>query len=141
MYDRIIYASRAVAALGEEGLRDLLNVSRDRNGACDVTGLLVYAEQSFLQVIEGPGAAIEETYGRIVADERHHDIRLLTREGVEDRLFPDWTMGFFAPAALALERELPGYRPESAYPFVAGDLVPNREVALTLLRLWAEDAG
>jgi hypothetical protein len=140
MFDRLIYASRAVGSPDESGLVKLLTVSRDRNAEADVTGMLVYAERSFMQMIEGPEDAITDTYDRIVADDRHEAVRLLLRTRIDQRLFPDWTMGFYQPEAAALEENLPGYRREGVYPFVAGDLVPNGDVATTLMRLWANDA-
>lgn len=141
MYDRLIYASRAVGSPDEADLNDLLTVSRHRNGEADVTGMLIYAERSFIQMIEGPPEAISETYRRILKDPRHEAVRLLLREHVDSRIFPNWTMGFYQPDAAALSRDHPGYRAEGAYPFVAGDLVPNGDVATTLMRLWASDVG
>jgi len=139
MLDRLIYASQAVGSPDEAGLVELLAVSRDRNASADVTGMLVYAERSFMQMIEGPADAITDTYGRIVNDDRHEAVRLLLHDDVDQRLFPAWTMGFYQPDAAALLEHLPGYRAEGAYPFVAGDLVPNGDVATTLMRLWATD--
>lgn len=139
MVGRLIYASRATYSPDDDALLALLEVSRKRNDEADVTGLLVYAERSFLQLLEGPPAAVAEIYGRILIDERHRDIRLLVQDQVGSRLFPDWTMGFYAPNAESLVCDVPGYRPEIDYPFVAGDLVPNAEVADTLLQLWARD--
>jgi len=141
LVDRLIYASRAVGSPDEPGLVDLLVVSRDRNAETDVTGMLVYAERSFMQMIEGPAEAITDTFDRIVKDDRHEAVRLLLHTQVEQRLFPDWTMGFYQPDATALVENLPGYRPEGAHPFVAGELVPNGDVAATLMRMWADDVG
>jgi hypothetical protein len=141
MHERLVYVSSAVSAPDETVLRELLTVSRDRNIAADVTGMLVYAERSFMQMIEGPPEAITDTYGRITEDSRHRDVRLLLRTLVDARMFPSWAMGFYWPDSDALIRDLPGYRAEGAYPFVAGDLVPNGDVATTLMRMWATDVG
>lgn len=141
MYERLVYASSAVSAPDETELRELLAISRDHNVATNVTGLLIYAERSFMQMIEGPHAAIADTYGRITKDSRHRGIRLLLRTDIGARMFPRWAMGFYWPDSDALTRDLPGYRAEGAYPFVAGDLVPNGDVATTLMRIWANDAG
>src|ERR1700712_5519340 len=108
MYDRLIYASRAVSSPEESGLLDVLSVSRERNAAADVTGVLVHAERSFMQMIEGPATEITATYERITRDERHEALRLLLRERVDERLFPDWTMGFYQPDDAVLVKSLPG---------------------------------
>ena len=45
-----------------------------------------------LQLLEGPPAAIEAAYRRIVRDDRHLEIQLLLTSEVENRLFPNWDM-------------------------------------------------
>jgi hypothetical protein len=134
--NHLIYASRAVARFDTDALTALLEQSRARNGSLDVTGLLLFAQGSFLQVLEGPDAAVDEVYASIERDERHAGVRLLCREPIGERRFPDWTMGFETPDEDRLAHELPGYRPATQYPFVAGDLVPNAGVALTLFDLY-----
>lgn len=141
MYERLVYASRAVAVPDETVLRELLTISRDRNAVSNVTGLLIYAERSFIQMIEGPPNAITDTYRRITKDPRHRDIRLLLRAHVDVRMFPGWEMGFYHPDGAALTQDLPGYRAEATYPFVAGDLVPNGDVATALMQIWGNDAS
>ena len=133
--NQLIYASRAVARFDTPALTALLEQSRARNAGLDVTGLLLFAQGSFLQLLEGPAAAVDEVYASIQRDERHDGIRLLCREPAPARLFPDWTMGFETPDEDRLVSELPGYRPATRFPFVAGDLVPNADVALTLFGL------
>ncbi len=34
------------------------------------------------------------TYARIVADERHDDVRLLVEESIHTRRFPEWSMAY-----------------------------------------------
>jgi Sensors of blue-light using FAD len=46
----------------------------------------------YLQLIEGPEGALQATYTRICADDRHLEVNLLVSHAVEDRLFPDWAM-------------------------------------------------
>lgn len=48
----------------------------------------------FLQVLEGPTAAINRTFDRIRQDPRHRGQVLLVRKPVEHREFGDWSMGF-----------------------------------------------
>lgn len=96
----IVYVSEAVTPPSTEDLRKLLDASRQRNIADGVTGLLVYRYDAdaecghFLQLIEGQESAIEDLWGRISNDRRHHSIITL-EEGAEDaRMFADWSMGF-----------------------------------------------
>ena len=56
---------------------------------------------SFLQVLEGPEAAVEACFERIGRDKRHHRIILMIEQEAGARAFPDWRMGFARPGQLA----------------------------------------
>lgn len=73
-------------------LDDILTVSRARNSRDDITGTLICRGDMYLQLIEGPDAAIQTTYQRIEADDRHLEINLVVSRLVTDRLFPKWAM-------------------------------------------------
>lgn len=136
---RIIYCSQAIHDFAPDELVDVLRVSRANNTRVGVTGMLLYCGQSFLQALEGDAAAIETTYERILADERHTNFRMLMHAEITARQFPDWGMGFEHLDEETLTTELPGYRPEVDYPLVNPDLVTNGNVALTLLGLYAKN--
>jgi len=48
----------------------------------------------FAQILEGEAGSIAETYGRIMVDPRHDDLRLLAQDAVERRQFAGWAMAF-----------------------------------------------
>jgi hypothetical protein len=87
----VIYASRPVG-YDEAGLASILGVSRRRNEENDITGALICRDDLYLQLLEGPAAAVDATYARIERDRRHVDVRLLGRRPVATRLFPGWAM-------------------------------------------------
>ena len=65
--------------------------------------MLLYQGGNFIQLLEGESAAIDTAYGRIEKDPRHHScLRMLDGEA-EERLFPDWSMGFRPGASLSAE--------------------------------------
>ena len=107
----LTYMSRPTAHLDEAALEDLLAYARRRNHASGVSGVLLYSGKSFLQTIEGPAEAIEETYKRIRQDPRHFDISELWREEIDERLFGEWTMGYRS----SREDELQGFVPLTAH--------------------------
>lgn len=88
---QIVYASRPFG-FDVSVLDDILTISRRRNSQADITGTLICRNDLYLQLIEGPDAAIQETYLRITADDRHVDLSLLVSRTVSDRLFPKWAM-------------------------------------------------
>ncbi|NND37992.1 MAG: BLUF domain-containing protein, partial [Pseudomonadales bacterium] len=90
----VIYVSRACKPLSGADLLDLLKVSRRRNGRLLLTGLLLYADGRFMQVLEGKEQSVREVYDSILADSRHTDIQTLRLQEKEKRHFPDWTMAF-----------------------------------------------
>lgn len=88
---QIVYSSKPFGFTASV-LDDILTVSRARNSRDDITGTLICRGDMYLQLIEGPDAAIQATYKRITVDDRHLDIQLLVSRGVRDRLFPKWAM-------------------------------------------------
>ena len=88
------YASTAVQAMQRDDLVAILDVARRVNKDNDITGLLLYQDGNFLQVLEGSEAAVRATFARIAEDGRHRDVAVMFSEPVEDRLFSDWSMGF-----------------------------------------------
>lgn len=89
----VAYASAATVPFGGEALGDLLVRSRRDNGRLGLTGMLLYSEDAFFQVLEGPPGTVAALYDRIREDERHTKIIKLIQEPIEQRSFADWTMG------------------------------------------------
>ncbi len=137
---RIIYCSQATEDVSPEELVELLRVSRRNNEAAGLSGMLLYSSQSFLQVLEGETAALEQTYARINADSRHRRLRLLLDAEVAKPLFPEWTMGFDHVDDEELAESLDGFTAALTYPLVNPDLITNAGVAQTLLTLYAKNA-
>jgi len=136
---RVIYCSQATHDVSPDELVQLLEVSRRNNEKVGLSGMLLYSSQSFLQVLEGDAAALQVTYARILADDRHVNLRLLMNADVAAPLFPDWTMGFEHVDDEDLAEELDGFTPATDYPLVNPDLVTNAGVAQTLLKLYAQN--
>ncbi|HWL08844.1 MAG TPA: BLUF domain-containing protein [Planctomicrobium sp.] len=90
---QIIYKSLATVPFSNAGLSRLLMTSRVQNQIVDITGILVVHSNAFLQVLEGPEEAVEATFERIVTDPRHKCLQVLSREIIEERAFPNWSMG------------------------------------------------
>jgi len=72
----------------------LLSEARDANAVRDVTGLLLYREGSFYQVLEGSESAVMATFRAIEGDPRHKEVRILFDGETDAREFADWKMGF-----------------------------------------------
>jgi len=95
---QLIYASIAKKPFTEEALKELVATSRANNGRLGITGLLLYKNASFLQVIEGEEGKAVRLFEKIRQDKRHDGIVMLARRPVSVRSFPDLAMGFtFVP--------------------------------------------
>jgi Sensors of blue-light using FAD len=90
----IIYASAEERVFGESELTEVLLRARQANAQLGVTGILIYAEGSFFQVLEGKVEDVEAVFTKILSDPRHRDIVQIIREPIHGRDFGDWTMGF-----------------------------------------------
>ena len=75
-------------------LRDILSAARRNNPRLGVTGALMFNASCFIQVLEGPRAALDALFQRIRRDRRHEKISLLTFERTAARSFDQWSMAF-----------------------------------------------
>ena len=88
---RLVYVSRPFG-FDSAMLNGILLDARDNNSRNDITGALICRADMYLQLLEGPEAAVEATYGRILNDDRHMDIVRLVAGPTANRLFPKWAM-------------------------------------------------
>ena len=94
MLFHLIYVSTAVLPMSEEDLVDLLNQSRARNERHRITGRLLYKDGHFMQVLEGEEPSVMKIFGDIENDMRHKSVDTLRAKYIQNRDFPDWSMGF-----------------------------------------------
>ena len=80
--------------MSDEALAELLHESRTRNLRNRITGLLLYKNAHFMQVLEGDEANVMKIFASIERDPRHKNIDVLRAEYIQYRDFPDWSMGF-----------------------------------------------
>jgi len=90
----VTYSSTATSEFDARELAELLASSRAANLAHDLSGMLLFRGNRFLQVLEGPESLVRSLIDRIRRDPRHGDMRVLVDEEIEERRFADWTMGY-----------------------------------------------
>ena len=98
---RLIYASRLKKKLSHDAVEAIAAVSRRNNRKLGVTGALCSSPRGFLQILEGPPAAVNELYNRIVRDPRHADVTLLEYVKVPFREFENWSMAYIRTDEIA----------------------------------------
>lgn len=90
---RLLYKSRAVTLMGDSELSALAKQARFNNLIHQVSGLLVYSNQRFYQVLEGSNDHIDFIYKKIEKDPRHTHVSLLVKEPIQERTFWRWNLG------------------------------------------------
>ena len=89
------YLSESLSDMSFLGLMHLLESARAFNQQHGITGILLYDNQQFGQVIEGERANIMKVWKRIQEDKRHHRVELLEIREIGERNFPDWLLRFY----------------------------------------------
>ena len=92
MLSQLVYFSER-GDLGPGGIQHLVDQAREKNARCGVTGAILFDPRYFLQCLEGERQDVTSIFGRIMADERHDNVSLMSVRDIEHRDFPDWTMG------------------------------------------------
>lgn len=105
---QLSYVSSAVYWMEQAELETLLEQARPNNHRLGVTGMLLYADGAFIQVLEGPRDSVLALYERILEDKRHTHALVIYEGSASERLFPDWKMGFRYLDRQSFER-LPGF--------------------------------
>lgn len=127
-----IYVSSAVELFSQTELLALLETSRWNNSRNGVTGMLLYKDGNFMQVIEGAEAEIRRLHEKISRDPRHNGLITLMERRIEQRQFSDWSMGFRNLSDPGLQ-EIPGYSDFLNVPLTSGEFSANPSRAEKLL--------
>ncbi|MCR9177414.1 MAG: BLUF domain-containing protein [Alphaproteobacteria bacterium] len=88
---RLVYVSRPFG-FDSAMLNGILLDARENNSRNDITGALICRGDMYLQLLEGPEAAVEAAFDRIASDDRHTDIVRLLSGPASGRLFSNWAM-------------------------------------------------
>ncbi len=73
-------------------LNGILSDARRCNARDEITGALICRADVYLQLLEGPEAAVAAAFSRIAKDNRHLEVIRLSYHPVVERLFPGWSM-------------------------------------------------
>jgi hypothetical protein len=88
---QLIYSSRPFG-FDEAALNGILMFARRNNPREAITGALICRHDLYLQLLEGPQAAVEARYEKIARDDRHLEVVKRVSRPVTERMFPNWAM-------------------------------------------------
>ena len=102
-----------------------------------ITGMLLYKDLDFMQVIEGEENTVRKLSSRIERDRRHQGYTELRWEVIRERRFPDWSMGFRNLKNIDVE-QIPGYSPFMDEPLTSQRFKTDPSRAEKLLLVFRE---
>ena len=109
---QLIYSSRK-NSLPPEGIFKIRDQARINNAGRDLTGVLLFNREYFLQCLEGEAELVTQAFCTIAGDPRHSNVTLIAVHDVPERSFPDWSMGLIDSTSpdlrVALGDLLPAY--------------------------------
>jgi hypothetical protein len=126
------YVSRAAKAMTQESLLALLQQCLANNEASGVTGMLLYGNDTFLQVLEGEEVVLDTVIDKIRNDPRHSKIQFLYRKPLEHRQYSEWSMGFKRVSSEGLN-DIAGLSAFGAKDFNFDYLIEHEAVVDTLM--------
>ena len=90
----LVYVSSGVRQFNKQEVLDILQASRRNNARLRITGILLYQDGNFMQVLEGTEQDLSELMHSIERDQRHRGVIVLLKKAIRERQFPHWSMAF-----------------------------------------------
>lgn len=97
---RLIYSSIKANDVESSEIERILEVAKVSNKKQNITGMLCFNRNYFLQVLEGERSKVCELYAKIANDKRHTHLVIYHLVEVNQREFHDWSMGYVPESSL-----------------------------------------
>ncbi|MGB8703808.1 MAG: BLUF domain-containing protein [Gillisia sp.] len=98
MHYAIAYVSTATD-LERSEVENILEKSEKNNNKNDLTGILLFSEGNFFQIIEGEKEKILELYQKIKDDERHHNLIQIFGKDIHKESYDGYEAAFVSEGA------------------------------------------
>jgi len=103
---KISYTS--IATLPEEAANAatllICALAEQYNALHGITGILTLHRGRFAQVLEGPETALRGLMARIMADLRHHTVKIISDGPIGKRRYADWSMAYRDPKSFVTDQ-------------------------------------
>ena len=96
----LLYVSKSLIEPSDIGreIKGIVTAARTRNVERGVSGVLIFTEARFAQVIEGPETAIDILMASIIIDARHKQVTVVREESLKERRYANWSMAYSGPS-------------------------------------------
>jgi hypothetical protein len=98
---RLIYSSKSEtqAEIMNQELKSIFKIANTRNAERGISGMLLFSNQYFLQALEGSRSEVNEIFMKIVSDQRHSEVQIISCIDISKRRFDQWSMGWAVETA------------------------------------------
>ncbi len=93
MLIRCLYVSRPTGRVSSALISSIIAQAARKNPSLQITGLLCFTEDLFMQVIEGSRESIGVLLASLYRDPRHKNLEILVYDEASKRDFEGWAMG------------------------------------------------
>ena len=94
MLKTICYISDSKINKSINDFNDLILTAKSNNAKNNITGVLVYKNNNFLQVLEGHTETVDSVFDKIRMDQRHQNIFKIINTSIDERFFEEYEFGF-----------------------------------------------
>lgn len=88
----LVYASTKSPDWCDNDIYEILTHAEAYNSQSDITGVLCFNGEIFLQCLDGSRSVINALYRKIQNDKRHDNVMLLDYKEISERSFNEWNM-------------------------------------------------
>jgi hypothetical protein len=93
MLSQLVYVSNRKPNCTEAEIEKILASCKKNNPPLNITGILLYSDKKFIQLVEGESKVIMELYDKIKKDVRHANPMMISLNPIKEKSFPSWHMG------------------------------------------------
>ncbi len=94
MLKTICYISDSRINKSITDFNNLIRTAKTNNAKNNITGILVYKNNNFLQVFEGAPETVDTIFDKIRMDQRHQNIFKIIDTSIDQRIFEEYKFGF-----------------------------------------------
>ena len=107
---QLVYSSQATQPMRATDLEKILVDARVGNETRNVTGVLIYVDGVFFQILEGDKDVVVALMKSIAQDSRHSSVKIISENEANERAFGSWRMAYLnaTPDQMSLWAGLPG---------------------------------
>lgn len=93
MLSQLVYVSNRKPNCTGEEIENILASCKRNNPPLNITGVLLYSDAKFIQLVEGDAKTIMGLYDKIKKDKRHAKPIMISYNPIRQKSFPSWHMG------------------------------------------------